>query len=120
MIFFSSGVRAWKGRLVQATARNLAQASGYVYGLQAEGMTNAYGALARALKDPHVDTIFLLSDGQPTAGRITDPHAIRAAVRKMNSFRRIVIHCIGIGGHDREFMKGLAEDNGGKYVVPEE
>ena len=52
------------------------------------------------------------------AAEITYTDAVRAVVKRMNSFRKIVIHCIGIGGHDRAFMKGLADDNGGRYVVP--
>ncbi|MHC4247735.1 MAG: HEAT repeat domain-containing protein [Planctomycetota bacterium] len=119
MIFFSTTVRSWRRRLTQATDVVLARAKAHIYEQNAAGGTNIFDAVMLALKDPLVDTIFLLSDGAPTSGSVTEPDAIRAAVLKANT-RGVVIHCIGIGFHDREFMAGLARDNNGKYVVPEE
>jgi HEAT repeat protein len=119
MIFFSDTPHAWRKRLTQATDAVLKRARVHIYTQNAESVTNIFDSVMLALKDRLVDTIFLLSDGAPTAGSITDPDAIRAAVLKANK-RGVVIHCIGIGDHDGEFMAGLARDNNGKYVVPEE
>jgi uncharacterized protein YegL len=120
MIFFESGVRPWQRRLVPATDAVRMQAVSCIEDLSASGGTNIHDALMMALKDPDVDTVFLLSDGSPTAGLVTDGDGIRAAVRGANAAMRVVIHAIGIGSHDREFMRLLAEENGGRYVTPEE
>jgi HEAT repeat protein len=119
IIFFSTTVHPWRRRLTQATDAVLARAKAHIYEQRAAGGTNIYESVMLALKDPLVDTVFVLSDGAPTSGTITEPDAIRAAVRMANT-RGVVIHCIGIGAHDRDFMAGLAKDNNGKYVVPEE
>jgi hypothetical protein len=65
------------------------------------------------------DTIFLLSDGSPTTpdGQLDDWEKIIRAVREWNKLKRVVIHTIGIGGHNVAFMSTLASENGGTYVA---
>ena len=62
------------------------------------------------------DTIFFLSDGQPTAGLYVDASDILRAVREANRLRKMVIHTIGIGEHQLELMTRLAHENGGTHV----
>ena len=78
------------------------------------GGTNTYGALMRAFEDPDVDTVYLLTDGQPTAGELTDPDDILDAVARINRTRQVVIHCISIG-LDSYLLKELAALTGGEY-----
>jgi hypothetical protein len=67
-------------------------------------------------RPPEVDTIYFLTDGKPTAGRVLAPELILAEILGMNRTRRIRIHTVGVGDHDREFLKALAEQTGGEYV----
>lgn len=78
------------------------------------GGTNTYGALMAAMEDPEVDTIYLLTDGVPTAGEITDSEEILDAVLRQNRTRQIVIHCISIGMKS-ELLMDLAALTGGQY-----
>lgn len=91
------------------------------------GKTNTYGALMLALsaaghgiKDKHygvaVDTVFFLSDGRPSHGEYVDVDDILREVRESNELRKVVIHTIAIGEFQKDFMKRLAEDNGGVFV----
>lgn len=45
--------------------------------------------------------------------------ALRRAARRvglLNASRGIVVHAIGIGeDHDKDFMRAIAEENGGEY-----
>jgi hypothetical protein len=86
----------------------------YAKVLRADGGTNIFGALMAAFTDSGVDTIFLLTDGEPSVGDLIDPAEIRAEVRRQNHARQIVIHCIGLGV-DSELLRGLAADSGGVY-----
>jgi hypothetical protein len=95
-----------------------------------EGMTNTYGALMAALGvdeeyeedaarksfNEQVDTIYFLSDGEPTVGTIIDQDDIREAVFRVNKVRKVTIHTIAIGDFRKSFLKHLAGDNGGVYV----
>lgn len=78
------------------------------------GGTNIFDALEKAFLDPTVDTIYLLTDGEPSAGRIVAPDDIVDEVKRWNRSRQIVIHCIGLG-IDSGLLKQLAEQSGGSY-----
>ena len=79
------------------------------------GSTNLYGGLMQAFEDPAVDTIYLLSDGAPSAGEVIDPDQIRRHVLRANALRKIQIHCISVGQRSA-FLKALAAENDGSYV----
>lgn len=80
------------------------------------GGTNIHDALELAFRDPDVDTVYLLSDGEPTAGRIVDPDDLADAVRRWNYGRQIVVHCVSIGT-DSVLLQRLAKESGGQYVL---
>jgi HEAT repeat protein len=95
-----------KGHL-PSTLKTVAQA-------QPRGSTNIYDTLETAFSDSTVDTVFLLSDGEPTDGKYISTEEILRRIRRVNRTRGIVIHTISFG--KSEFMKALAEQNGGRYV----
>ena len=78
------------------------------------GGTNTYGAIMAAMDDPEVDTIYLLTDGVPTAGEVVDAEEILEAVLRQNRTRQIIIHCISIGMKSTLLMD-LAAMTGGQY-----
>ncbi|MCC6464195.1 MAG: hypothetical protein IT463_02515 [Planctomycetes bacterium] len=85
-------------------------------------------------------TIFFLTDGSPTIsddttnpgevgrpgpggvilpvgnGRMCIPQNIIEDIRRVNTFRKVVINTVGIGPHDRTLMQALAEMTGGEYI----
>ncbi|MCA8966177.1 MAG: HEAT repeat domain-containing protein, partial [Planctomycetes bacterium] len=75
----------------------------------------AAGADKQALDSP-LDTVYFLSDGRPSVGKIIDVNEILREVRKYNEVYRIVIHAIAIGDFQKAFLKNLAEENGGVFV----
>ena len=111
---FSSGITPWKEEAVECTEQTFEEAKEFVEGLGAMGGTNIHGGLRQAFDDPSVDTIFFLSDGEPSVGDETDPAVIREEVQAWNKERGVVIHTISIG--DRfPLLEWLATDSGGKY-----
>ncbi|MCC6783776.1 MAG: VWA domain-containing protein [Planctomycetes bacterium] len=126
VIAFSDGVRRWGKPLVPATDRGRASLRDLLRSLAAGGSTNLYGALDAALDiadtrfgqdvDAEIDELFVLSDGQPSSGELTDPEAILAAVARANRVRRVRIHTVALGGAS-EFVRRLAEENGGVCAV---
>jgi len=98
----------------------------------AEGQTNTHLALMTAFgepvddkrksnafvtssKDP-IDTIFFLTDGEPTVGKTVDMDEIREEVRRVNSYRGVQIHVIYVGSYGGKEFRLLAEENGGVFV----
>ncbi len=112
---FSSGVAPMLTKLTPASAdvKKILQAA--VAALRSGGGTNVHAALQAAFADPFVDTIFLLTDGSPSAGTIVDPAELANEVQKWNRTRRITIHCISVGT-DSAMLQRMAKESGGRYV----
>jgi HEAT repeat protein len=116
VIAFNSGVDRWlEDGIAGSTPENRGEAKEWVARLGAGGGTNIYDSMREAFNDPEVDTIYLLSDGEPSAGAHTDPGIIREHVRNWNEDRGVVIHCIAVGG-SLSILEWLAEDSGGTYI----
>jgi len=115
LIPFSGTGRAWKVGLTPASGENKLAAQKFVKRFRPSGGTNVHDALKQAFADKKVDTIYLLSDGQPSTGNITDENDLADEVQLWNMKRRIVINTISIGT-DSVLMQRLAKESGGTFV----
>lgn len=129
VITYSADVTRWQKKMVPMSKAIRTKFDHYVdKEIEAVGGTNIYDALAEAFHlagigavdkayESGVDTIFFLTDGQPTQGEVLDPEEILRRVKEKNRLARIVIHTVGVGkDHDASFLRRLAEENGGQYV----
>ena len=114
MIFFSGGASAWKKKLTEMDNSTRAASLKHVARQGAGGGTAVYDALALAFEDDRIDTIYLLTDGAPSAGTIVDPDRIALAIQRINSTRMVQINCISIGSRS-PLLRRLAADSGGTY-----
>jgi hypothetical protein len=141
VVGFSNDVRLWKKDAVKRDAKTAADVVEWVMKQPVVGGTNIYDALERAFalassKDPKgepvFDTMYFMTDGTPSVGKVVNPDQIRAEVRRWNASKRIRLHVIGMGGHhkpkpgqreepnkdlDARFLRLLAEDHGGQCVI---
>jgi Mg-chelatase subunit ChlD len=62
------------------------------------------------------DTLFLLSDGNPSTGKIEDIQELRDEVLAWNLGRSIRIHCVNVGDADARLLRALASSSGGTYL----
>lgn len=133
-VVFSEDVRIWRAEgkrpaLVKLDDEARDDLMGnFLDGLRPQGPTNLYDALeaalgfgGRGLYDKYYaagfDTLYVITDGAPTAGPVTDKEEIRKRVREANNLRKIAIHCITFGDqNDTAFLKPLAEENGGRHI----
>jgi hypothetical protein len=116
IVAYNDQVKPFHKTIVPASQANLQNAFKFVEGLQADGGTNVYGGVMAALADENVDTIYLLSDGEPTDGIRVEPDDILEAVAAVNRFRKTRINTIQLG-EDQELMRELALGSGGKYIL---
>lgn len=116
VLTFSNGVARWQKEGIGVnTQQSRNEALAWVERLGAAGGTNLYDAVKEAFADKDVDTIFVLSDGEPTAGEQIDPYRIREDIAAWNRHRRVKIHTIAVGG-SLEVLEWLALDSGGRYL----
>lgn len=116
VVLFSSSVKMWHDDLVTASAENILSAQSFLEQAQPGGGTNLHDALMAALSFNHTQTVYLLTDGNPTIGPVTAPDAILHKLERSNRDRRIRFHTIAAGSVQASFLAELAEANGGKAV----
>jgi len=134
IICFNQGATAWQPQQMIASKQNKDAALQWIRAMSAHGTTYIDGALRLAFRlagleipddkypEIAIDTMMVLSDGAPTdnsypQAKRMDPEEILQHVRTWNQHKRVVVHAIGISKHDGvEFLKKLAQENGGTYV----
>ena len=129
IVFFNDRVRTWQSVPVAAGAM-ASQGISAVKNIQPSGETNYYDALRVVLGQGDEaggwnsgfsdtpDTLFFLTDGQPTAGEITKADELLLWFRERNRFARLRVHVIAMGSSsiDHELLSKLAKQNDGTYV----
>jgi len=116
IIVFGSGVQAWKNELVLASPEHVNAACNYLNNITTSGATNFYDALEMALLMEGVQTVFALTDGQPTAGKRVATADILNGIRRLNRDHKVRIHTIAAGGAAIDFLAELATQGGGQAV----
>ena len=115
MAFFAARVELWSDELKILNANSRKDAIEMITEIGTSGATMTYEGLLAGLADPRVDTIYLLTDGQPYGGALPNAGDILREVGRLNSVRHVVIHCISVG-RDSGFLQNLAEQNNGEYA----
>ncbi len=130
LITFSNNARAWRRAPVAADTKGLQAAKAEIRDYRPNGGTNVHAALELAFAmadasardareaDHDIDTLFLLTDGAPTVGELTDTRLLLESVRERNRDLRLRIHCISLAGSlaDPTLLRALATETGGHYV----
>lgn len=110
VITFESEPHPWQTSLVEATEEVKEEAKDYFDDLEPTGGTAMIPALEEAFAEGP-DFVILVSDGVPNEG----PQAVLDRVSELNGDGAVTVHTIGIGQDlDLDFMKSLAEQNGGE------
>jgi hypothetical protein len=90
------------------------------------GTTNVHAGLFSAFhpgKEPTErdwaegpDTLFLLSDGNPSSGKYADREELRDEVLAWNLGRAIKIHCVNVGDADVQMLRAWTQSSGGTLL----
>ena len=136
----SDEAESWSKKLIPANKRNRDRFTKYVEKLRPLGGTNLWSGMESALNiktlvygntyETTIDEIFLLSDGAPSVGDVTDPIEILRLVREINRFKEVRINTVFISSETpprvaaqqremsltpKELMRRMAKQNGGKF-----
>ena len=114
VVLFSNGVKIWSNGLRSASAINIHAAQEFLNQTKPSGGTNLLAALQAAFSFTETQTIFLLTDGTPTLGRITAPDGLLRELERWNRNRHIHLHTIAAGSDGADFLAELALTNGGQ------
>jgi len=130
IITFNEEIGLWRKSVAAAKKDTRKSAEKFVWAIDPpkKASTNIYDSLIAAFDmvdagfakrkyESVVDTMFFLSDGNPTAGPVTDVDMILRTVKERNRIHGIKIHTFNLGGPRTEsyFLRKLAESTGGTY-----
>jgi HEAT repeat protein len=116
VVTFAEGARGFAETLQPLDDRRQKAITAFAEAMASKGPTNVHDGLQRAFADAEVDTIFLLTDGQPSSGPVVDEEALLALVARWNTGRGVRIHTVALGGKSR-FLERLAQQSGGNHTV---
>lgn len=114
--------------LIEAHDKNKERAIRFIDAIKPYGATNIFDALEGVFRPlelrsedrfkTQADTIFLLTDGVPTAGTITERWIIMNKIKRLNRESKVVIHTILVGTdrYSEEFLKQISEASDGHFV----
>ncbi len=116
LIFFDSEVHPFAKHLVPLGKRGVRKKLlDFIREATPLGATNLSDALALAFADRETDSLYILSDGEPTTGAVKDPVRLKREVARWNRGRLLRLHCVSIG-RDSPLLAALARHSGGRYV----
>jgi hypothetical protein len=81
------------------------------------GRGDMWDALVELMDDEEVDTVFILSDGGPSYGACIEDRHFLAELRRVNRYRKVMIHTVLTGKGAKRFMEDLAHETGGQAVA---
>lgn len=104
------------GPLVLATEENKSRATQFTKLIRPDGQTPMMAAFKYAFEElvveENVDTIYLLSDGEPTD---YPAHRVRENVLEYNGSLAVQIHTIWLGGNGKQLLEFIARESGGNF-----
>ncbi|MEM8884924.1 MAG: VWA domain-containing protein, partial [Planctomycetota bacterium] len=115
VIFFSDRIDRWRPKLSEVKPGMRKSIRRTLASRRPDGGTHLYDGFEAAFEDGEVDTIVLLSDGQPSGGKVRFAEDIERAILEWNELRRLTIHCVAVGYHS-PMLQRLAAASGGQYV----
>jgi len=115
VMFFETGFQLWSDGMTEISKRARKSVEGFIGSQTPRGGTGLYEALERVFTDfeMDVDTIYLLSDGQPNGGAAGVKNILES-VTEWNQLRQITMHCVSLGGKV-QLLEDLAELTGGEF-----
>ncbi|GDY15135.1 hypothetical protein LBMAG53_40130 [Planctomycetota bacterium] len=127
VVYFDSQAESWQTAPLRASWRNKARFRDDLH-LHAPGSaTNLHDALLLGLDQPQVETLYVLTDGHPTAGDLQEPTQLAEAMLLHNLDRKrpARIHTVAFfidpkeSGDAKKLLEPLARRTGGIYRVIE-
>lgn len=118
IMLFDTYVQVWRNELLPATEQNKRAAISFTRRITLGDKTNTHAVLSDAIEfDEQLEAVFMLTDGQPTAGKMIQPAAIVRDLVHRNRFRHLKFHTIGFGVNaaTSEFLESIAEKTGGEF-----
>jgi len=105
-----------KGPL-ELTKKSKKKALDFVKDQRTKASKDIWQVLEMVVSDPHIDTIYLLSSGEPDTGKYVHWNRVTAHLQDINRYQMVTVHTIAYSdnGWYREQMEKIAQATGGEF-----
>lgn len=102
---------------VELSAKTREKALDFVRAQPVRGRKDIWEVLQRALEDTDIDTVFLLSCGEPDVGLYVHWNRVTWHLADANRFRNVVVHAVAYSDKQwyRDQLQKIAESTGGEF-----
>jgi HEAT repeat protein len=115
---YSTEVSAFSRKSVKLDDRQRKAAVSFVKNEPNDHQKDIWNALKTVMEDPELDTIYLLSSGEPEVGEYVHYNRVTLYLRDLNRFHKVVVH--GVAYHEnqwyRDQIQKITEATGGEFV----
>ena len=93
------------------------QALDFVKQTRLKGNKDIWNALETVIADPTLDTVFLLSSGEPEVGVYVHWNRVTAYLKELNRFHKVTVHTVAYSNSKwyRDQLEKISEVTGGKF-----
>ena len=118
---YGERVTAFRKEPVPLDERTRQASLAFLAGQPLGGRKNTWAALESVLADEAIDTIYLLSSGEPEVGLYVHWNRLTAHLRDRNRFHGVVVHTVAYSDSEwyRDQLRKIAEATGGAFVAEE-
>jgi len=102
---------------VELDPKSVKKALGFVTEQRLRGNKDIWQVLERVVSDPDIDTIYLLSSGEPDTGRYVHWNRVTEHLKDINRFQKVTVHTIAYSNNKwyRDQLEKIAEATGGDF-----
>ena len=119
VVTYGARTQSFAKKPVPLDAKSRAAALKFVAGVPCEGRKDIWDAVSTVVKDGTIDTVYLLSSGEPEVGLYVHWNRVTEHLALLNSHYKVVFH--GVSYTDsawfREQIQKIAESTGGKFTA---
>lgn len=118
---YAAEVKAFSKKPVKLDDRQRKAMTSFVGEQPNTGAKNIWSALSTVMQDPTIDTIYLLSSGEPEVGLYVHHNRVTEHLKDLNRFHRVVIHTVAYTSSQwyRDQIEKIAEATGGQFTFKE-
>ena len=91
---YNEGIEAFSKKPVQLDAKSRKKAMSFVEKTSLVGNKDLWAVLEAVIADPMIDTIYMLTSGEPDVGLYVHGNRIAESIADVNRFQKVVLHAV--------------------------
>jgi len=115
---YGTQFRSLSPKPIRLDERSQKAATRFVSGVTPDGLKSIWEVLETVVTDPTLDTVYLLSSGEPEVGLYVHWNRVTHHLKELNRFHKVVVHTVAYSDSEwyREQLQKIAEATGGEFA----